>query len=74
MMRRWMSATQHGPAEIDGLLLWSSIGLLLLGLVMVYSSSISMAEGYQLDINGAKTANGGQVGAPTQRNEQRQRK
>lgn len=45
MMRRWMSATQHGPAEIDGLLLWSSIGLLLLGLVMVYSSSIAMAEG-----------------------------
>jgi cell division protein FtsW len=31
--------------ELDPLLLWASLGLLLLGLVMVYSSSIAMAEG-----------------------------
>jgi cell division protein FtsW len=38
------SASQ-APAELDGLLLWPALGLLLLGLVMVYSSSIAMAEG-----------------------------
>ena len=31
--------------ELDQLLLWSAIGLLLLGLVMVYSASIAIAEG-----------------------------
>ena len=31
--------------EMDPLLLWPAIGLLLLGLVMVYSASIAMAEG-----------------------------
>jgi len=36
---------QRAPAELDGLLLWPALGLLLLGLVMVYSSSIAMAEG-----------------------------
>lgn len=45
MMRRWMTAGQAASAEIDPLLLWSSLGLLLLGLVMVYSSSIALAEG-----------------------------
>jgi cell division protein FtsW len=35
----------HAPAELDSLLLWPAVGLLLLGLVMVYSSSIAMAEG-----------------------------
>jgi cell division protein FtsW len=36
---------QRAPAELDGLLLWPAVVLLLLGLVMVYSSSIAMAEG-----------------------------
>ena len=31
--------------ELDPLLIWSAIGLLLLGLVMVYSASIAIAEG-----------------------------
>ena len=35
---------QRGPAELDPLLLWPAAGLLLFGLVMVYSSSIAMAE------------------------------
>lgn len=39
------SRQQHTPAELDGLLLWPALGLLLFGLVMVYSSSIAMAEG-----------------------------
>jgi cell division protein FtsW len=33
------------PAELDPLLLWPALFLLLLGLVMVYSASIAMAEG-----------------------------
>lgn len=45
MMRRWTAAGQQTPAEIDALLLWSALGLLLFGLVMVYSSSIALAEG-----------------------------
>ncbi len=38
---------RHGaPArELDLLLIWSAVGLLLLGLVMVYSASIAIAEG-----------------------------
>lgn len=32
-------------AEVDPLLLWSALGLLLAGLVMVYSASIATAEG-----------------------------
>ncbi|MCB1888848.1 MAG: putative lipid II flippase FtsW [Rhodocyclaceae bacterium] len=41
------SLTRPGkpPAELDLLLIWASMALLLLGLVMVYSSSIAMAEG-----------------------------
>jgi len=31
--------------ELDALLIWSALGLLLLGLVMVYSASIAIAEG-----------------------------
>ena len=31
--------------ELDALLIWSAVGLLLLGLVMVYSASIAIAEG-----------------------------
>ncbi len=33
------------PAELDPLLLWPALGLLMLGLVMVYSASIATAEG-----------------------------
>ncbi|MBI4984855.1 MAG: putative lipid II flippase FtsW [Rhodocyclales bacterium] len=33
------------PAELDPLLLWPAIGLLMFGLVMVYSASIATAEG-----------------------------
>lgn len=40
--RRNSSAAQ---AELDPLLLWPALFLLLLGLVMVYSASIAMAEG-----------------------------
>ena len=37
----------HGKSgdELDMMLVWSALGLLLLGLVMVYSSSIALAEG-----------------------------
>jgi len=35
------------PAELDGLLLWPALALLLCGLVMVYSASIATAEGSQ---------------------------
>ncbi|MBS0555319.1 MAG: FtsW/RodA/SpoVE family cell cycle protein, partial [Proteobacteria bacterium] len=39
-------ARPTGPAnELDPLLIWSALGLLLLGLVMVYSASIATAEG-----------------------------
>lgn len=39
-------ARPSGPAhELDLILIWSAIGLLLLGLVMVYSASIATAEG-----------------------------
>ncbi len=39
-------ARQMAPAhELDLLLIWSAVVLLLLGLVMVYSSSIAIAEG-----------------------------
>ncbi len=44
-MKSWTAPVRHGPAEIDALLLWPAVGLLLLGLVMVYSSSIATAEG-----------------------------
>jgi cell division protein FtsW len=37
--------TGMAPAELDPLLLWPSLFLLLFGLVMVYSASIAMAEG-----------------------------
>ena len=36
------------PAEFDRALAWSAIGLLALGLVMVYSSSIAIAEGSRI--------------------------
>ncbi|MDP2108896.1 MAG: FtsW/RodA/SpoVE family cell cycle protein, partial [Rhodocyclaceae bacterium] len=45
MSRTYAAPAAQAPAELDGLLLWPALGLLLLGLVMVYSSSIAMAEG-----------------------------
>ena len=45
MNHAYAAPTHHAPAELDGLLLWPALGLLLLGLVMVYSSSIAIAEG-----------------------------
>jgi cell division protein FtsW len=45
MNRTYAAPTQQPPAELDGLLLWPALGLLLLGLVMVYSASIATAEG-----------------------------
>lgn len=44
-MSGWAKPPSRGIPEIDELLLWSAIGLLLLGLVMVYSASIATAEG-----------------------------
>ncbi len=52
---RLFSGRKPGPAvrgaapahELDQLLIWAAAGLLLLGLVMVYSSSIAIAEGSQ---------------------------
>ena len=38
-------AGQGAPAELDPLLLWPVLGLLMFGLVMVYSASIATAEG-----------------------------
>ena len=45
MNRSFAAPAHQAPAELDALLLWPAICLLLLGLVMVYSSSIAMAEG-----------------------------
>ena len=39
------SARPGTPAELDPLLVWPALGLLMLGLVMVYSASIATAEG-----------------------------
>ncbi|MDO9449732.1 MAG: putative lipid II flippase FtsW [Rugosibacter sp.] len=44
-MKHWNSMARPTSPEMDPLLLWPAIGLLLLGLVMVYSASIAMAEG-----------------------------
>ncbi|MBK9218647.1 MAG: putative lipid II flippase FtsW [Uliginosibacterium sp.] len=38
----------HQVAELDGVLFWSAALLLLFGLVMVYSSSIAVAEGSRM--------------------------
>ncbi|MBN8475876.1 putative lipid II flippase FtsW [Sulfuritalea sp.] len=45
MNHAYAAPSHRAPAELDGLLLWPALGLLLLGLVMVYSSSIAIAEG-----------------------------
>ena len=44
-MKAYSVAASQTTAEVDGLLLWASIALLAIGLVMVYSASIAMAEG-----------------------------
>jgi cell division protein FtsW len=45
LLNRRLVGSSTAPDEIDPLLLWSALGLLLLGLVMVYSASIATAEG-----------------------------
>ncbi|MBK7663353.1 MAG: putative lipid II flippase FtsW [Sterolibacteriaceae bacterium] len=42
--QRWLKNPDE-PRELDPLLLWPAVALLLFGLVMVYSSSIATAEG-----------------------------
>jgi cell division protein FtsW len=44
---RRLTAPKAAPAELDPLLLWPALFLLLFGLVMVYSASIATAEGSQ---------------------------
>ena len=44
---------QGAPAELDPLLLWPALGLLMFGLVMVYSASIATAEGSRFTGNQA---------------------
>lgn len=44
-LNRRLGGGAAAPAEIDALLLWPAIALLLIGLVMVYSASIATAEG-----------------------------
>ena len=44
-IRGALSPRPNKVAEFDPLLVWSALGLLLFGLVMVYSSSIATAEG-----------------------------
>ncbi|KAA3653621.1 MAG: putative lipid II flippase FtsW [Proteobacteria bacterium] len=40
-----LSAPAAAPRELDPMLIWSAVALLMIGLVMVYSSSIATAEG-----------------------------
>ncbi|MBU0752539.1 MAG: putative lipid II flippase FtsW [Gammaproteobacteria bacterium] len=47
------SLAQGAPAELDPLLLWPALGLLMFGLVMVYSASIATAEGSRFTGNQA---------------------
>ncbi|QID17031.1 putative lipid II flippase FtsW [Nitrogeniibacter mangrovi] len=44
-VRRLSAPASHQNAELDGLLIWSAVALLLFGWVMVYSASIATAEG-----------------------------
>lgn len=41
----YTNAHSNSSGELDQMLIWSALGLLLFGLVMVYSSSIALAEG-----------------------------
>lgn len=43
--QRFTALAKRPPAELDPLLLWPALALLLFGLVMVYSASIATAEG-----------------------------
>ena len=43
-----LGGAQVPVSELDPLLFWSAAGLLLFGLVMVYSSSIAFAEGTRI--------------------------
>ena len=45
LLNRRLGGSRTTPDEVDPLLLWSALALLLLGLVMVYSASIATAEG-----------------------------
>ena len=45
MLTRTLPMSGDLRDEVDGLLLWPAVGLLLIGMVMVYSSSIAIAEG-----------------------------
>ncbi|TVO64175.1 putative lipid II flippase FtsW [Denitromonas ohlonensis] len=40
-----LGAREVHPRELDPMLIWSAVSLLMIGLVMVYSSSIATAEG-----------------------------
>ncbi|QDX81424.1 putative lipid II flippase FtsW [Denitratisoma sp. DHT3] len=50
---RYAPPAHRSPAELDPWLFWSALGLLMLGLVMVYSSSIATAEGSKFTGNSA---------------------
>ena len=43
-MLQALDAPRRTPAEIDMALLWSGVVLLMIGMVMVYSSSIAIAD------------------------------
>jgi cell division protein FtsW len=45
VLSRRLGGSTTAPTEIDPLLLWPAVALLLIGLVMVYSASIATAEG-----------------------------
>lgn len=50
-MRQNLNVSRQFPAELDMALLWSSLFLLLFGVVMVYSASIAIAEGNRFSGN-----------------------
>jgi cell division protein FtsW len=47
MMANTFDARRQKPSEVDLILLWSALALLMMGMVMVYSASIATAEGGQ---------------------------
>src|SRR5262245_18165410 len=53
LIQRFNKAETNPQQELDPLLLWSSLGLLMLGFVMVYSASIATAEGSRITGNQA---------------------
>jgi cell division protein FtsW len=48
MMTNSFDARRQMPSEVDMLLLWAALGLLMMGMVMVYSASIATAEAGRL--------------------------